>query len=245
MLRAIGEGFVLRRGAEQRVGLRLSVDWRRADGAGGVETAGPSALRHPRIHGGAMPFTQAEEALWRDYRTRLYRFALKRVSDEATAEDIVHDVLARAYQRRDTLRDGGRFEQWLYQIARNAVIDHYRARRPTEPLPADLAAPDEASAHSARRELAACMQPLVDSLPERYRAALTLSELEGLTQQDTAARLGLSLSGAKSRVQRGRRMLQEKLLECCRVEVDSSGGIMDYVPRGGSPGAAGRDCGPC
>ena len=191
-----------------------------------------------------MSLTQTEEALWRDYRAQLYRFTLKRVADEATAEDIVHDVLVRAYDRRDTLRNADRFEQWLYQITRNALIDHYRARRPTEPLPPDLAAADEASEHAARRELAACMQPLVDSLPEHYRDALTLSELQGLTQQATATRLGLSLSGAKSRVQRARRMLQDRVLQCCRIEFDSSGGIVDYVRRDCPPDEDG-DCGRC
>lgn len=235
---------MLRIGVERRPGLRVSVDWLHAGGAGGVEAAEPSARRLPRNRGGGMPFTQADEVLWRDYRAQLFRFALKRVADEATAEDIVHDVLVRAYDRRDTLRDGDRFEQWLYQITRNALIDHYRARRPTEPLPADLAAADESLEHVARRELAACMQPLVDSLPEHYRDALTLSELQGLTQQATATRLGLSLSGAKSRVQRARRMLQDRLLECCRVELDSSGGIVDYVRNECSPDD-GEDCSRC
>ena len=176
---------------------------------------------------------QAEESLWRDYRTQLFRFVLKRVEDEASAEDIVHDVLLRAYDRRDTLRRGDRFEQWLYQITRNAVIDHYRARKPSEPIPADLATADEPAGRDARRELAACMQPLVNSLPEHYRAAVVLSELQGLTQQDTASRLGLSLSGAKSRVQRARRMLEQKLLECCQIEFDGRGAIVDYVRANG------------
>jgi RNA polymerase sigma-70 factor (ECF subfamily) len=190
-----------------------------------------------------MPVTQAEEALWRDYRAQLVQFVVRRVADPATAEDIVHDVLVRAYQRRDTLRDGQKFEPWLYRITRNAVIDHYRARRPSEPLPEDLTAPDDAPDGAARRELSACMQPLVRSLPAHYRAAIELSELEGLTQQDTAVRLGISLSGAKSRVQRARRMLEEKLLDCCRVELDSGGGIVDYESRTGC--ATGPDCGDC
>lgn len=187
-----------------------------------------------------------DETPWRDYRARLFGFVLKRVADEATAEDIVHDVLVRAYQKRDTLRSAHRFEAWLYQIARHALVDHYRARRPTEALPADLASEHEPGSRSAMRELASCMQPLVHALPEPYRDALALAELEGLTQQETAGRLGLSLSGAKSRVQRGRRLLEEKLLECCRVELDSRGAIVDYEKRNGcGADAAGDDCGRC
>jgi RNA polymerase sigma-70 factor, ECF subfamily len=180
-----------------------------------------------------------EESVWRDYRTLLFAFVLKRVSDAATAEDIVHDVLVRAYEKRDTVRRAHRFESWLYQITRNAIVDHYRARRPTEPLPPDLATPDDTTDRSAMRELASCMQPLVGTLPEHYRDALSLSELQGLTQRETAERLGLSLSGAKSRVQRARRLLEQKLLDCCRVEVDSRGTVVDYESRNGC-----TDCGP-
>lgn len=192
-----------------------------------------------------MTLVQAEESLWRDYRTQLVRFVLKRVADEAAAEDIVHDVLVRAYDRRDTLRDGRKFEPWLYQITRNAVIDHYRARRPTEPLPPDLVAPDDAPPADALRELAACMKPLVSALPAHYRDAMVLAELQGLTQQDTATQLGLSLSGAKSRVQRARRMLEEKLLDCCRLEFDSRGSVVDYEKRNGCAPEGRDDCAAC
>ncbi|HEX8322040.1 RNA polymerase sigma factor SigZ [Longimicrobium sp.] len=189
-----------------------------------------------------------DESLWRTYREQLFRFVQRRVEDHATAEDIVHDVLVRAYQKRDTLRGGQKFEPWLYQIARNAVIDHYRARRPTEELPADLAEAEGERSDAARRELAECIHPLVDALPEHYRDAVRLSELHGLTQQETARRLGLSLSGAKSRVQRARRRLEEMLLACCRVEFDGRGAIVDYEsPDGCGPGRGGAEdgCGSC
>jgi len=186
-----------------------------------------------------MTSVQSEEVLWRDYREQLVRFIGRRVEDAATAEDIAHDVLVRAFQKRDTLRSGQKFEAWLYQITRNAVIDHYRARRPAEPLPDELAAPGGDGGRAAVRELAGCMRPLVASLPEHYREAVRLSELDGLTQGETARRLGLSLSGAKSRVQRARRMLEEKLLACCQVELDHRGAIVDYE----GPGECGDGCG--
>lgn len=193
-----------------------------------------------------MSETRTEDALWRDYRAQLFGFVLKRVSDRAAAEDIVHDVLVRAYQKRDTLRSKGRFESWIYQIARNALIDYYRSRRPSEPLPDDLADPHLDGDCAAMRELASCMQPLVDTLPEHYRSALSLAELQGLTQQGTARRLGLSLSGAKSRVQRARRLLETKLLECCRIELDSRGTIVDYEKANGcAPGNRDDGCDRC
>lgn len=189
-----------------------------------------------------MTVVEPEESLWREHRERLVRFVARRVEDASTAEDIVHDVLARAWAKRDTLRTGQKFEQWLYQITRNAVIDHYRARRPSDELPADLAAP--ASEKAAREELAQCMLPLVQALPEPYRDAVVLSELRGLTQRETARLLGVSLSGAKSRVQRARHMLHQRLLACCRVELDVRGAIVDYESRDAcGAGVPGTNCG--
>ncbi|HEX5870143.1 MAG TPA: RNA polymerase sigma factor SigZ [Longimicrobium sp.] len=188
---------------------------------------------------------QTEESLWREHRERLVRFVARRVEDPATAEDIVHDVLVRAYGRRDTLRAGQKFQQWLYQITRNAVIDHYRARKPSDELPADLVAPGAEDGGAARAELAGCLGPLVQALPAPYRDAVLLSELRGLTQRETARRLGISLSGAKSRVQRARQMLHAQLLACCRVELDGRGAIVGYEPQGGCGPAeqAGAGCG--
>jgi RNA polymerase sigma-70 factor, ECF subfamily len=183
-----------------------------------------------------------QEHLWRDHRDRLFRFVLRRVGDEATAEDIVHDVLVRAHEHRPGLRDGGKLEPWLYQITRNAVIDHYRARKPSVPLPDTLASAEDADP-TVRSELAECLRPLVEQLPDTYREAIELSELQGLTQRETAARLGLSLSGAKSRVQRARRLLEGMLTDCCRLEFDRRGGIVDYQARAAARGRCGPGCG--
>ena len=173
-----------------------------------------------------------EQEIWETYRAKLYRFVLARVKDEAAAEDIVHDVLTRAYARRHTLRDRGKLGQWLYQIARNAVVDHYRRRRPTEELPNGLADREPDASGEAERELARCLTPFIKELPAHYRQAVMLAELQGLTQREVASKLGLSVSGAKSRVQRARRMLETMLLECCRLEFDGRGSVMDYEPKG-------------
>jgi RNA polymerase sigma-70 factor, ECF subfamily len=177
-----------------------------------------------------------EQRTWRAYRARLYHFVLGRVGDEASAEDIVHDVLSKAYERRDTLRDPGKLGQWMYQIARNAIVDHYRTRRPMEELPEALSDEGVGAGDDARRELASCLRPFVKELPPRYRRAVELSEFDGLTQRQVASKLGLSVSGAKSRVQRARRMLGKMLAECCRLEFDGRGSLTGYEPKKGCGG---------
>lgn len=170
---------------------------------------------------------QDQRLLWQAFRTELLRFVRRRVAEESVAEDIVHDVLIKAFSRRDELRDGSRLRAWLYQITRNALVDHYRGHKPLEPLPAELAEWPEAD-ERAEAELALCLRPLMDKLPEKYREALLTTMDTGLTQKQYAAQKELSISAAKSRVQRGRTMLREALLHCCRVEMNQRGEVLNY-----------------
>ncbi len=190
----------------------------------------PMQVRHGSI----------EATAWQAHRDELYRFVLKRVRDEAAAEDIVHDVLIKAYVRQETLKEPSNLRPWLYQITRNAIIDYYRLQKPSQAVPDELIYEDPGEEDNrAERELARCLVPLLDQLPEPYRYALRLAEFEGAKQREVASRLGLSLSGAKSRVQRARKMLRGVLLKCCRVELDRRGGVVDYEAREGCDGCRG------
>ncbi|MBI5443730.1 MAG: RNA polymerase sigma factor SigZ [Deltaproteobacteria bacterium] len=184
------------------------------------------------------------DRVWREYHDELRGFVAKRVNDPAVADDIVQDVFLRVLEKRDSLRSGEKLRGWLYRIARNAIVDHYRARRPQEELPDSLAAAaEEEDEERARNDIGRCLAPMVSHLPAGYREAVVLSELEGKSQKEVAALQGLSLSGAKSRVQRGRALLRDMILECCRVEFDGRGRAIDYETRGGGP-CGGETCGP-
>ena len=176
------------------------------------------------------------DQVWNAYRSRLYRFVRKRVNDSHLAEDIVQEVFVRAYTHLNELADQQKMLPWLYQITRNVLIDYYRKPNAAQTFDAafDIAATDDVE---AARELASCMLPLLQQLPPDYREAVTLSEIDGLRQKEVAVKQGLSLSGAKSRVQRGREMLKTLFLECCKIEQGHRGSIVDYQPQ--------RECGNC
>ena len=181
-----------------------------------------------------------EAIAWQAHRDALYRFVLKRVRHEAAAEDIVQEVFVKAYTRQETLKDPSKLRPWLYQITRNAIIDYYRMQKPSEAVPYELVHEDTKEENNrAQWELARCLVPLLNELPEPYRQVLRLTEFEGATQREAASHLGLSLSGAKSRVQRARKMLREVLLKCCRIELDRRGGVVGYEARDGCDGCSG------
>ncbi len=153
--------------------------------------------------------------LWRAHQADLRRFVRRRVSDPHDAEDIVQDVFLRAQESLHRLESEERAAAWLARIAANRIIDLYRARRPTEELPEDLAAEEPEDDPVA--DLAPCLPGLIERLPDTYRDALRLSEIDGLPQREVAQKMELSLSGAKSRVQRGRVLLRQMIERCCRV----------------------------
>lgn len=194
--------------------------------------------------------------IWQDVHRGLRTFIARRVANDAEVEDVLQEVFLRMHRRLESLKDPRRLVSWMFQITRHAIADHYRAPARQREVPAGLAAdmdaafptaspsPTRQSADSGalRQELAACLRPMVEQLSSQYREAVTLVELEGLTQNVAAKRLGLSVSGMKSRVQRGRQQLKRLLEECCVIQLDRRRGIAEYAvrdpqcnPCGGSP----------
>jgi RNA polymerase sigma-70 factor, ECF subfamily len=157
------------------------------------------------------------ERVWEEFHTPLQQFIRRRISDEATAEDVLQDVFLKIHQHMDTLKDVRKLEGWIYQITRNAIIDAYREKRHETTLEAEevLDLPEELPDDDIVSELLPSVRAMLRNLPEQDRQALVLTEYQGLTQKELAERLGLSFSGAKSRVQRAREKLKQQLLECC------------------------------
>ncbi|SCZ80074.1 RNA polymerase sigma factor SigZ [Acidaminobacter hydrogenoformans] len=176
--------------------------------------------------------------LWETLHEPLEKFIARRVSNPHDAEDLLQEVFVKISLRLDTLQDQDKLHSWIYQIARNVIIDYYRSGKTFEALPEDLVegigGVAEPSAEvlvvggNANAEMANCLTGMIQRLPEKYREAIMLTEYENLTQTALAARLGLSVSGAKSRVQRGRKLLKEMMLDCCRLEFDRCGNIIDF-----------------
>ena len=168
------------------------------------------------------------EQIWNEFAEKLRLFIQKRVSNPAEAEDILQDVFLKIGTRLSQLEDTAKLQGWLYLIARNTVIDHYRKQRETVELPETLAVEDEPA---ELEELKASFRRMIHGLPGPYREAILLTEFDGLSQVELARRLGISVSGAKSRVQRGREQLKEMLLDCCHFEFDRRGRVFDCHPR--------------
>lgn len=176
----------------------------------------------------------AARGAWRELEAKLRPFIARRVRSDVDADDIVQDVFLRMQRGLAGLRDEERFGPWVYQVARSAIVDHQRVaakhrvvdvdRLEEQPLEVD-------HDRAIEEELASYMAPFVAMLPSPYREALTLVELEGMTQKQAADMLDISLSGMKSRVQRGRVQLRRALEDCCHIALDVRGRLVSCEPR--------------
>ena len=176
----------------------------------------------------------AARGAWRELEAKLRPFIARRLRSDVDVDDIVQDVFLRMQRGLAGLRDEERFGPWVYQVARSAIVDHHRVAakhrvvdsdgRDEQPLDVD----DD---RAIEEELASYLAPFVAMLPSPHREALTLVELEGLTQKQAAEMLGISLSGMKSRVQRGRVLLRKALEDCCHIALDARGRVVGCEPR--------------
>jgi RNA polymerase sigma-70 factor (ECF subfamily) len=170
------------------------------------------------------------ENIWRKFSSNLRQFILKRTSDESIADDILQEIFVKIHSRINTLKDIRRLNGWIYQIARHTIIDYYRTKKAGAELPETIMSLENRDNNNGV-DVLPCVEAMVDRLPEKYRQAVILTTYQGLTQKEMGKKLGLSLSGAKSRSQRAREKLKDMLMECCDFELDRFGKIIDYEPK--------------
>ncbi len=179
--------------------------------------------------------------LYNRFADQLRSFIHTKVSSSPAAEDILQDVFLKVHAKISGLRDDSRIESWIYQIARNAIIDHYRTVKKGEELTeSHFNIPEEKEPDAIAERLRASLLSMANQLPSDYKEAIILIDFKGMSQKQFAERLGISLSGAKSRIQRARKMLKDMLLECCHFELDHFGAVIDYYPRSCKSCSSGR-----
>jgi RNA polymerase sigma-70 factor (ECF subfamily) len=159
--------------------------------------------------------------IWNEFSEYLLHFLRKKTRSDEDAKDLTQEVFLRIHKRLDSLHDETKLKAWIFRIARNVLNDYYRQRNPMQPLgDLDPEAEDDKSLYA---EWDQCLQPFIKALPAKYRTAIEMSELQGLKQQQVADALGISLSGAKSRIQRGREMIKTSFMDCCSFVMDENG----------------------
>jgi RNA polymerase sigma-70 factor (ECF subfamily) len=170
------------------------------------------------------------EQVFAQYRTALRRYILSMVKSDAEADDLLQETFVRVLRKLDTLENPAMLSPWLYRIATNVFRDSFRR---TSRDPVQLASDDtddepvDDAARLAdlfeRTEMSACVQEYLHELPDHYRSAILLHDVEGMTIAEMARMLEATPGALKIRLHRARARLREALQEACAFSRDEDG----------------------
>jgi len=178
--------------------------------------------------------------LWTKIHGQLFGYISKHVKTKDDINDIIQDTFIKVKTNIDKLKNPAKVESWVFQIARNTMNDYFRKQKKafnndenTDELSVDPRELDEEDikVQIQTKNFSEYAGFVVNELPEKYRKAVHMADIEGLSMKEVAEELGISVSGAKSRVQRGRKLIKEIILKCCDVNTDKYGNIVDYERR--------------
>ena len=174
-------------------------------------------------------------AAWQAHHAELLGYLTHRLSDAATADDVLHDVFVKAMRQGQGFCALDNPRAWLFQVARNTLVDRARAAHPAEPLPdgADELAAPESQTLAPVDDLATCVSRCLGELTDDDAAILRACDLNGQTTRAFADAHDLTLAAAKSRLLRARQRLRAQLTTACQVRFADDGSVDGHVPRDG------------
>lgn len=200
------------------------------------------------------------DIIWKNFSDHLYNFIFQKVKSEQNARDILQEVFLKVHNNINKLKESDKLESWLFRITRNAITDHFRANgkdiklktqlpilQHVEPqigefknlgfLADNISKNMNAFAPKGEDELEdsidflKSMCTFFEGIDPKYAEAVFWVDWKGISQKEFAEKAGISLSGAKSRVQRGREHVKSLFMQCCDFEFDKRGKIIDYQRR--------------
>jgi len=159
--------------------------------------------------------------IWDKFSESLKRFIYSRVKNDELTNDLLQEIFIKIHLNIHKIKKQESIKSWIYTITNNTINDYFKKQSKRNNLNSETIEFNNkiATEHSAKD----CLLPLINNLPSTYKKALLLSEINGLKQADVAKILNISLSGAKSRIQRGRNLLKEGFIACCDYKLNKSG----------------------
>lgn len=164
--------------------------------------------------------------IWEEYKSSLFGYVKKRVTDEDAAKDILQDVLLKSYQYCSKGKTVLYLKSWLYKITQNTINDYHKKANKNTSISFDIV--ETNNDKSIIGEASDYIKVLLKLLPDDYAIPLYMSDIEGIDQKTIAENLALTLSNTKSRIQRARVKLKERFLECCVVSFGESGEMVSF-----------------
>ena len=153
------------------------------------------------------------EKIWQDFGVDLRRFVYSKVSDKEIVNDIIQNIFFKIHSNINSLKDNSKLGSWLFQIARNSIMDYYRGKKKAQRLLENLKKEEFFIENTSSEILQYCMDFFISRLPQKYKDALIFTEFNGNSQQELSKKEGISISASKSRVQRARQKLKQIVID--------------------------------
>ena len=166
------------------------------------------------------------EKIWIKFKDELLGFIILKVKDKEIAQDILQEVFIKIHLKLSSISEKDKLSSWIYQIARNTIIDYYRKNKKTE-IVDELRIDIDENEQFHNKELLNCLKPFIENLPDKYQDSLLKTTYGALSQKEYAQQLNINYSAAKSRIQRARKYLKEAFVKCCAIESDKYGNILE------------------
>ncbi len=165
---------------------------------------------------------QNTSQIWNDFSESLNRYIYSYVKDTSIADDLLQETFIKIHLNLDKIKNVKSLKSWIYRIAHNIVMDYFKKQSKIKDdfIIENYSEVEEENTEHSHKD---CLKPLINNLLDIYKEALMLSEINGLKQNEVAKKLNISLSGAKSRIQRGRKLLKNGFIDCCNFKLNESG----------------------
>ena len=169
--------------------------------------------------------------VWDKFRYELLIYIKAKVNDEYEAEDILQEIFFKIYRNIKQLNDEAKLKSWLYKITNNTIIDYYRRGKSSALQIEEVESVQEIAEENDNMNneiLKCCLKLFLHELPDKYKEPLEMYELKGLKHREISEKLNITMSGSKTRIQRARKKLRKAYTECCEIESDIYGNIVEY-----------------
>lgn len=166
------------------------------------------------------------QEVWTKYSNDIKYFILSKVKDEAITDDILQDTFLKIHTKLHTLRDLNKLRPWIFTIARNSIMDHFKNSNQTFELANFESETEiEEDVHTEKD----CLRGILKGLPKKYRDPIFLSDIKGMKQSEVAQQLGIPIPTAKSQIQRGRKLIAQGFMDCCGFTLNEQGHLVGEI----------------
>ncbi|CAL2083289.1 sigma-70 family RNA polymerase sigma factor [Tenacibaculum sp. 190524A02b] len=166
------------------------------------------------------------QEVWTKYADDVKFFILSKVKDPITTDDILQDTFIKIHTKLHTLKDLNKIKPWIFSIARNSVIDHFKT---TNQITQATNLKEEVFIEEDIHTEKDCLRGILKNLPKKYRYPLFLSDIKGLKQQEVAKQLQQSLPTTKSQIQRARKLIAKGFMDCCGFVMNEQGKLIGEI----------------